>query len=147
HVDSLGQTSRALRHALDMLRPGSSQPAGDMALALRPQVDQLRTVLEQKLRLVEYFTTDNALLQNSLLYVLHTGHFLPIQASAVGHDTVGIAIGRLSHALLRLLQSPQSAVGAELLDILERLPRVPMLQQELDLLAIHGQRIVELLPQ
>jgi PAS domain S-box-containing protein len=53
----------------------------------------------------------------------------------------------LSHALLRLLQSPQSAVGTELLDILDRLPRVPLLQEELDLLATHGRRVVALLPQ
>ena len=147
HVDSLVQTSRALLHALATLRPGSAEPSGDMAMVLRQQVDMLTTVLEQKLRLVEYFTADNALLQNSLLYVLHTGHVLPMQTSAVGQTTVGAEVGRLSHALLRLLQSPQSAVGTELLDILDRLPRVPLLQQELDLLATHGRRIVELLPQ
>ena len=145
--DSLVQTSRALRHALATLRPGSAEPAGDMAMVLRQQVDLLTTVLEQKLRLVEYFTADNALLQNSLLYVLHAGQVLPTQTPAVGQTTVGAEVGRLSHALLRLLQSPQSAVGTELLDILDRLPRVPLLQQELDLLATHGRRVVELLPQ
>ena len=147
HADSLVQTSRALLRALATLRPGSAEPSGDMAMVLRQQVDMLTTVLEQKLRLVEYFTADNALLQNSLLYVLHTGQVLPMQTSAVGQTTVGAEVGRLSHALLRLLQNPQSAVGTELLDILDRLPRVPLLQQELDLLATHGRRIVELLPQ
>src|SRR5262249_4732045 len=113
----------------------------------RQQVDLLTTVVEQKLRLVEYFTADNALLQNSLLYVLHAGQVLPVQTPAVEEISVGAEVGMLSHALLRLLQSPQSAVGTELLDILDRLPRVPLLQQELDLLATHGRRIVELLPQ
>src|SRR4029434_29262 len=110
------------------------------------------TVVEQKLRLVEYFTADNALLQNSLLYVLHTGpmlpeHMLPMQTPAVGQTTASTEVGRLSHALLQLLQSPQSAAGTELLDILDRLPRVPLLQPELDLLATHGRRVVALLPQ
>jgi PAS domain S-box-containing protein len=147
HADSLVQTSRALLHALATLQPGSAEPSGDMAMVLRQQVDLLTMVLEQKLRLVEYFTADNALLQNSLLYVLHTGQVLPMQTSADEQTAVGAEIGMLSHALLRLLQSPQSAVGTELIDILERLPRTPFLQQELDLLATHGRRIVELLPQ
>src|SRR5262249_14936965 len=147
HADSLAQSSRALRHALATLRPESAESAGDMALVLRPQVDLLTTVVEQKLRLVEDFTADNALLQNSLLYVLHAGHVLPMQTTAGEQTTVGTEVGRLSHALLRLLQSPQSPVGAELLEILDRLPGVPLLQQELDLLATHGRRVVALLPQ
>ena len=122
HVDSLAQTSRALRHALATLRSGRAEPPDEMAMALRQQVDLLTTVLEQKLRLVEDFTADNALLQNSLLYVLHTGYVLPAQTSAGGQTTVGAEVGMLSHALLRLLQNPQSAVGTELLDILDRLP-------------------------
>lgn len=147
HADSLVQTSRALRHALATLRPGSAEPAGDMAMVLRPQVDLLTTDLEQKLRLVEYFTADNALLQNSLLYVLYAGHVLPMQTAASGQTTIGAEVGMLSHALLRLLQNPQSPAGTELLDILDRLPHVPLLQQDLDLLATHGRRIVQLLPQ
>jgi PAS domain S-box-containing protein len=147
HADSLVQTSRALLHALATLQPGSAEPSGDMAMVLRQQVDVLTTIVEQKLRLVEYFTADNALFQHSLLYVLHAGHVLPMQTPAVGQTTVGREVGMLSHALLRLLQSPQSAVGVELLAILDRLPRIPLLQQELDLLATHGRRIVELLPQ
>jgi PAS domain S-box-containing protein len=141
HVDSLVRTSRALQHALAILRPGGAEPSGEMVMALRPQVDLLATVLEQKIRLVEDFTTDNALLQNSLLYVLHAGHVSPMQTA------VDAEVGRLSHALLRLLQSPQSPVGTELTDILDRLPRVPVLQQEIDLLATHGRRVVALLPQ
>jgi hypothetical protein len=146
HVDSLVQTSRALRHALATLHLGSVEPSGDLAIGLCQQVDLLTTVLEEKRRLVEYFTADNALLQNSLLYVLHAEQMLPMQTPAVGQTPVSTEVGRLSHALLRLLQSPQSAAGTELLDILDRLPRVSLLQQELDLLATHGRRIVELLP-
>ena len=78
HLDSLVQTRRALLHALTPLRPGHAAPAGEMAMVLRQPVDLLTTVLEQTLRLVEDFTADNALLQNSLLYVLHAGHVLPI---------------------------------------------------------------------
>src|SRR5262249_17892986 len=48
---------------------------------------------------------------------------------------------------LQLLQSPQSAVGTALLESLDRLPRIPLLQEELDLLATHGRRVVALLPQ
>jgi PAS domain S-box-containing protein len=141
HMDSLVQTSRALLQALATLRPGDAAPLREMVTALRQQVDLLTSVVEQKLRLVEDFTTDNALLQNSLLYVLHTGHVLPMQT------TMGAEVGQLSHVLLRLLQNPQSPVGTELMDILDRLPRVPLLQPDRDLLATHGRRVVSLLPQ
>jgi PAS domain S-box-containing protein len=147
HVDSLVLTSRALLHALATLRSGGAEPTGKMATALRQPVDLLTTVLEQKLRLVEDFTADNALLQNSLLYVLHAGQVLPMQTAASGQTMVDAEVGRLSHTLLRLLQSPQSPVGTELMDLLERLPRVPLLQPELDLLVTHGRRVVSLLPQ
>jgi len=147
HIDALVQTSRALRQALATLRPGSTTPVGDLDINLRQQVDLLTTVVEEKLQLVEYFTADNALLQHSLLYVLHAGQNLHSETVAAGESTVSAEVGRLSHALLRLLQSPQSPVGTELLDILDGLPRVPLLQQELDLLATHGRRIVALLPQ
>lgn len=147
HADALGQTSRAIRQALAMLRPDSAAPAGDMALILQQEVDGLATVLEQKLVLVEYFTADNALLRHSLLYVLHAGQVLPAQGPTEEQTPVGVEVGALSHALLRLLQHPQSPAGTELLDLLDRLPRVPLRQQELDLLATHGRRIVLLLPQ
>jgi PAS domain S-box-containing protein len=147
HVDSLAQTSHTLRQALTTLQPDSARSAGDITRVLHQEVAMLTAVLEQKLQLVEYFTADNALLQNSFLYVLHAGHVLPMQSAADGHTAVSVEVGTLSHALLRLLQNPQSPVGTELLDIFDRLPRVPLLQEELDLLARHGRRIVELLPQ
>jgi PAS domain S-box-containing protein len=147
HVDALVQTSRALRQALATLRPGSTTPAGDLAIGLRQQVDLLSTVLEEKLQLVEYFTADNALVQHSLLYVLHAGQGLHRETAAAGEPTVAAEVGRLSHALLQLLHNSQSPAGTALLDSLDRLPRIPLLQQELDLLAMHGRRVVDLLPQ
>jgi PAS domain S-box-containing protein len=147
HADSLVQTSHDLIRALAILRSGDDGSSKEMSTVLRPQIDLLTSVLEQKLRLVDYFTADNALLQNSLLYVLHTGQVIPQQTSEVGQTAVSTEAGLLSHVLLRLLHNPQSAAGTELLDLLNRLPRVPALQQELDLLATHGRRVVKLLPQ
>lgn len=147
HVDSLGQTSQALRRTLATLQPGDMTRVENMAQALQPQVELLTTVVEQKLRLVEDFTADNALFQNSFLYVLHAEHVLHTQVLAMDQAPVSEDVTLLSHALLRLLHNPQSPGGAEFMEILNRLPRLPVLQQELDLLATHGRRVVELLPQ
>src|SRR5262249_56512711 len=76
-----------------------------------------------------------------------SGRVLPMQAVTGGQSTVGAEVGRLSHALLQVLKSPESAVGTALLESLDRLPRIPLLQEELDLLATHGRRVVALLPQ
>lgn len=149
HADALVQTSRALRQALAALQPGETQSVstGDMAVGLGQLVEPLTVALEQKLRFVEDFTADNALLQNSFLYVLHAGQEILTQTTADGQTILGAEVGRLSHVLLRLLHSPQSPAGAELQGLLDQLPRVPMFQQDLDLLAMHGRRIVALLPQ
>jgi hypothetical protein len=40
---------------------------------MRQHVEALTAVLRQKLTLVEYFTSDNALLQNSVMYLTYTG--------------------------------------------------------------------------
>src|SRR5262249_29873089 len=70
-----------------------------------------------------------------------------IQAMVAGHTSVAAAVGALSHAVLRFLQSPQPAVGAEILAVLEQWPSAPPFQQDLATLAAHGRLIVEMLPQ
>ncbi|MBM3224470.1 MAG: PAS domain S-box protein [Candidatus Tectomicrobia bacterium] len=147
HVDSLAQTTGALRQALSRLQPGQNASSDDIAIHLQHHVKPLSTALGEKFRLVEYFTADNALVQNSLLYVLRAGHGLSLHTAALGQTTVVADLAMLSHALLRLLHSPQSTAAAELLELLNRLPPMPALQQDLDLLATHGRRVVDLLPQ
>lgn len=144
HVDALAQSSRALRQALTTLRPGSATPVDDLAMILRPEVDLLSAVVDDKLRLVDYFTADNAIVQHALRYVIYAGHALPMQTVTGEQTALGREVGKLSHALLQLLHSPQAPVGAELLDNLKQLP---MLHHDLALLVLHSQRVVDLLPQ
>src|SRR5262247_436236 len=76
HYDALPQTGQHLRRALEALHAESATVAGPAARELRQHVEALAAALRQKLTLVEYFTSDNALLQNSVMYLTYTGQTL-----------------------------------------------------------------------
>lgn len=86
------------------------------------------------------------MLQNSLMYFLHTSHALSMQTT-LADGALAAAIGVLSNAMFRFVQSPQRAISSEIETVLERLPTVLRSQQNLHVLAAHGRLIVEVLPQ
>jgi PAS domain S-box-containing protein len=147
HYDALAQASRGLSEALETLRQGSQHASGEASKVLGQHVEAVDAALRQRLTLIEHFTTDNALLRNSLMYVLHVGETLRVQAEGVGQEAVAVDIGTLSHALLRFLQTPQHPVGEELAGIVERLPPALPFSEDLPLLVAHGRLIVDMLPQ
>jgi PAS domain S-box-containing protein len=147
HYDSLAQASRGLSQAREALRQGSETAAGEAARILGPPMETLATALRQNANLIEDFKADNALLRNSLLYVIHAGHTLRTRAVAAGQEAVAAEVGALSHTLLRYLQTPEWAIGTEITAILDRLPAAPPFPQDLHLLSTHGRLIVEVLPQ
>jgi DAHL domain len=91
--------------------------------------------------------SDNALLQNSLMYVLHAGQALRSQAIAAGQEVVAADVGALAHALLRFLRTSDSAGGNEVKAIMARLPSAWPFSDDLSLLVAHGRLIVDVLPQ
>ncbi len=99
----------------------------------------------QKDALLEYFKADNALLQNSLMYVTHTVHVLSTDATA-RDSTWAAALGTLSNAMLQFIRTPQPQLRGEITGILQHISTAPPLQQERRLLAAHGHLIVDLLP-
>jgi signal transduction histidine kinase len=145
HYDSLSQAIDGLYGALESLQwreEAVSKAAGNIG----QQIAALATAVRQKETLLEYFKADNALLQNSLMYFLHTSHALSTQTALADGD-LAAAMGALSNAMFRFVQSPQRAVSSEIEAVLERLPTVLLSQQELQALAAHGRLIVEVLPQ
>jgi PAS domain S-box-containing protein len=147
HYDALAQASRGLSQALETLQQGSQRASGEASEVLGRHVEALDAVLRQKLTLIEHFTTDNALLRNSLMYVLHVGEALRLEAEGAGQQSVAADIGALSHALLRFLQTPEHPVGEELTGIMRRLSPAPRFSEDLSLLVAHGGLIVDMLPQ
>ena len=147
HYDALAQASRGVSQALETLQQGGERVSGEASKVLGRHVQALDAALREKLILVEHFTTDNALLRNSLMYVLHVGEALRLQAEGAGQEAVAADIGALSHALLRFLQTPEHPAGEELTGILHRLPPAPPFSEDLSLLVAHGELIVDMLPQ
>jgi signal transduction histidine kinase len=146
HYDSLSQAIDGLYGALESLQwreEAVSKAAGNIG----QQIADLATAVRQKETLLEYCKADNALLQNSLMYFLHTSHALSTQ-TALADGALAAAMGALSNAMFRFVQTPQRAViSSEIEAVLERLPTVLLSQQDLHALAAHGRLIVEVLPQ
>jgi hypothetical protein len=69
NYDSLPRIGQRLSQTVATLRAGSATGSDQAAQALGTHVEALATALHEKLRLVEYFTSDNALLRNSLTYI------------------------------------------------------------------------------
>ena len=111
HYDALPQTGQHLWRALEALRAESAMVAGPAAREMRQHVEALAAALRQKLTLVEYFTSDNALLQNSVMYLTYTGQTLGTRIAV--EQAVAADIAALSHAMLRFMHTPEQGVGTE----------------------------------
>jgi PAS domain S-box-containing protein len=139
NYDSLALTGSKLREILASLpgeRPGDGgigSPVGALASAIR-----------DKLVLVEYFKSDNALLRNSSTYFTYAGRRL---GERPGLGPAATEVAALTQAMLAFLQSPEPAAGREAGRALERLARRGRLPPEAQALASHGRLIVQVLPQ
>lgn len=145
NYDSLPRTAQHLTHTLSALQTGSARVSGAAAQEIGKHVEVVATALHQKLTLVEYFTSDNAVLQNSLTYVTYAGQTLGARVEAA--PTVATAIAAVSHALQRFMHTPDRNAGKEVEAALQRLAQSAQFQQDLSSLVAHGRLIVEMLPQ
>jgi PAS domain S-box-containing protein len=145
HYDALPRTGQRLVQALGALRAASATVAGPAAPAIRQHVEALTEALHQKITLVTYFTSDNALLRNSVLYLTYTGQTLGTHIGADPAVTADLAA--FSHAMLRFMHLPDASSGHEAEAALQRLAHHAMAQSRLHALVGHGRLIFEILPQ
>jgi len=155
HYDALPQLGQRLSRTVATLRAESAMVSGQAAQAMGTHVEALAAALHQKVTLVEYFTSDNALLRNSLMYLTYAGQTLSTRGEAAHAVTADMAA--LLHALLRFIHTPEHSAGPEAEEALTRLAHIPLFQprlaymplfqQDLPTLVAHGRLIVERLPQ
>ena len=145
HYDSLPRTGQSLSRTLGTLRAESATVSGQAAQDMGQHVEALAAALHQKLTLVEYFTSDNALLRNSLTYLTYAGQTLGPRVEA--EPAVAADIAALSHVLLRFIHTPEPSVGQEVGAALQRLSQTPLFPQDFQTLVAHGRLIMEVLPQ
>jgi PAS domain S-box-containing protein len=128
HYDSLPRTGQSLSQTLGTLRAESATVSGQAAQEMGQHVEALAVALHQKMTLVEYFTSDNALLQNSLTYLTYAGQTLGPRVE--GEPVVAADIAALSHVLLRFIHTPEPSVGQEVGAALDRLSQTPLFPQD-----------------
>ncbi len=146
HYDSLDQTLGTMFRTLETLEAWQTEAPSVIREVMAEPVADLRSAVLDKEALLEYFKSDNALLQNSLMYFAHTSYALSIQPDAQ-HGELTAMVGALSNAMLRFVRTPQRRVREEIESILNRLPSGSSLQQDWHLLDVHGRLILESLPQ
>src|SRR5262249_24799063 len=146
HYDSLSWAIDGLYGALETLQAWGGAVAGEAAARIDPRLAELATAVQQKETLLEYFKTDNALFQTSLMYFMHTGHTLSSQTAA-RDGAVAAALGTLSLAMLQFVQLPQRAVSDQIEAILSQLPPVLQSEQDFHTLAVHWRLIMGVMPE
>jgi PAS domain S-box-containing protein len=146
NYDSLSYTAVKVRETLQALRRESASVSGAAAGDIGPHVEALTKTLQEKLALVEYFKSDNALFRNSSVYFAYAGQRLGERLGAGGLAPAA-EITALSQAMLRFIQSPGTAAEQEARAALERLSRVSRLSADGEALATHGRLIVEVSPE
>ncbi len=145
HYDSLHQSLDTMFGALKTLEGWQAEAPSVIREAMAEPVAELRSAALGKEARLEYFKSDNALLQNSLMYFAHTSYALSTRPNAQ-HGRLTTMVGALSNAMLRFVRTPQRRVREEIETILNRLPSESPLQGDLQLLDVHGRMILEALP-
>jgi len=145
NYDALPRTGQRLSRTVSILRAESATLSGQAAQVMGQHVEALAAALHQKLTLVEYFKSDNAVLRNSMMYLTYAGQTLGTRGEA--EPAVAVDLAALSHVLLRFIHTPELRVGPEVEAALQRLSDAPHLLQEFPTLVAHGRLIVAVLPQ
>jgi PAS domain S-box-containing protein len=144
NYDSLPGIGQQLSQIADALRAESTTGSGAAAKEMGKHAEALTAALQQKLTLVEYFKSDNALLQNSLRYFTHTGENIGKQFKA--EQKVVAEIAAVSQVLVRFIHTSELDAGKEAEAALSRLSANARMQPGVDTLIAHGWLIVEMLP-
>ena len=145
NYDSLPRIAAQLSRTANALSADSAMVSGVPASEMNKRAGTLMAALQQKLTLVEYFKSDNALLQNSLRYFTHTGQSVGRRSAA--ERAVGGEIAALSHTMLQFIHTPESGAGKDAEAALHSLTRGLGLHPDLDTLVAHGWLLVKLIPQ
>src|SRR5262249_34865836 len=119
HYDALPRTGQSLFRTVGTLRAESVALSGQAAQSMGRHVGALAAALHQKLTLVEYFKSDNAVLRNSMMYLTYGGQTLDARGEV--EPAVAADIAALSHVLLRFTHTPELRVNQEVETALQRL--------------------------
>jgi PAS domain S-box-containing protein len=146
NYDALAESDQHLTRDLAALQTESLTATDPNARALLSQrVEALSIATRDKLSVVSFFKSDNALLRNSLMYLTHAQAVL--RAKLDTNKAVVEEMGHLSHSLLRFIQAPDAEVGREIQLVLTRLSQITPGDAEFQVIVTHGHFIVNILPQ
>jgi len=140
NYDDLTHTGQALLELANSLADAIDPQASDHEQQLKPMALALSQALQQKLLLVEYFKSDNALLRNSVTYFNTLGK---TQAGSKARQETA----RLWRIMLAFTESPDSDLAEDIRRELLRLAGIKPPKGDYEALVAHGGLIVDILLQ
>lgn len=146
HYDALSQGVDDLYQTLDTLRGWQATRSGDEVTAIHQQLTNLSKLLEYKETRLDYFKSDNAILRNSLMYVINASNAI-LMRSDDSSDVISVVLGKLANALFRFMRTQQTTAGNEIRALLDMLLTSTPFDQDLHTLAAHSRLIMQILPQ
>jgi signal transduction histidine kinase len=143
HYDSLPQVERELRQELQGLEREGAALAADGDTVVARETQRLTDALSEKRRLIEEFTSDNAVLRNSTTYFAHLLQRLSRERHG---DPPTLRLVDAAHVVMQFAQAPELADAVVVDASLATLEQSDNTTETTGALAAHGQVIVDLLP-
>jgi len=134
-----GQNLVQLSQSLQAELNPAIDPAGQTMANL---AGNLAKAVQEKLSLIEYLKSDNALLRNSIMYFDDVGKTLPSGTKRVSYE----AISNLWQLMFSFLQAPEPDLAEDVEQALDQLTKKPAQSTDYQGMIPHGRLIIELLP-
>jgi signal transduction histidine kinase/ActR/RegA family two-component response regulator len=152
HYDPLVGTVEGLRAAVATLRVTGGMAPGEAGADLRRHIDLVARTVALQEALVERLKSDNALLQNSLMYFAHASGELGAPVPGGEPQAAAVEAGTLANAMLRFLRDPGRDAAGNVTASLDRLAALPAaagppVDPNIRVLAAHGRMILATLPE
>jgi signal transduction histidine kinase len=143
HYDSLPEIARTLRQQLQALEREGAALAADGDAGVARETQRLTDALSEKRRLIEEFTSNNAVLRNSTTYFAHLVQRLSRDGTG---DARALRALAAAHVVMQFVQAPEGADAASVEASLATLEKAARASETSGALAAHGRLIVDRLP-
>jgi signal transduction histidine kinase len=143
HYDSLTSIGRKLADDLNVLRSEGATLDRRATGPIADEIAALDTALSQKLTLIEYLKSDNAVLRNSIAYFTES---MRARGEIGREGRPAVEAAALSHAVMHFIGAPEPDVNKQAAAVLARVARLAQRSQDLKPITAHGELVLELLP-
>ena len=142
NYDALTKAGQELLRLSQSLRTDLEPVGGEAEKRLGALADKLSATIQERLAMIEYFKSDNALLRNSLMSFNEMGKSLGTKAK----PNYTPPLENLWRMMLAFLETPEPTLARDIQLELDRLSGLGPRSDDDKILIAHGRLIIEVLP-